>query len=167
MLAVFGLVHMMLIFYGDIMLTYGLVGILLAAMLTLSSKTLRIIAYSILVVFTAMGVMGAYASLYFDATSGFLEADPTLSLDTPGAYFSSNMSMAVGMLSMQPIAAVQLLSLAVIGYVWARERVLIDVKRHRRTLITWTIIAAVIVGIYWQDVRPAIRDVLDNSSGSW
>ncbi|MCG7455977.1 DUF2516 family protein [Corynebacterium sp. ACRPH] len=29
------------------------------------------------------------------------------------------------------------------------------------------IIAAVIVGIYWQDVRPAIRDVLDNSGGSW
>ena len=29
------------------------------------------------------------------------------------------------------------------------------------------IIAAVIVGIYWQDVRPAIRDVLDNAGGSW
>lgn len=33
-------------------------------------------------------------------------------------------------------------------------------------LILW-VVAAVIVGIYWQDVRPAIRDVLDNSSGSW
>lgn len=29
------------------------------------------------------------------------------------------------------------------------------------------IIAAVIVGIYWQDVRPAIRDVLGNAGGSW
>lgn len=29
------------------------------------------------------------------------------------------------------------------------------------------IIAAVIVGIYWQDVRPAIREVLDNLGGSW
>ena len=29
------------------------------------------------------------------------------------------------------------------------------------------IIGAVIVGIYWQDVRPAIRDVLDNASGAW
>lgn len=56
-LALFGLAHMCLLFYGDIMLTYGLVGIMLAAMLTLSSKTLRIIAYCILVVFTAMGVM--------------------------------------------------------------------------------------------------------------
>lgn len=33
-------------------------------------------------------------------------------------------------------------------------------------MMLW-IIAAVIVGVYWQDVRPAIRDVLDNSSGSW
>lgn len=32
--------------------------------------------------------------------------------------------------------------------------------------ILW-VIAAVIVGIYWQDIRPAIRDVMDNSSGSW
>ncbi len=29
------------------------------------------------------------------------------------------------------------------------------------------IIAAVMVGIYWQDVRPSIRDVLGNASGSW
>ncbi|HIW95369.1 MAG TPA: DUF2516 family protein [Candidatus Corynebacterium gallistercoris] len=29
------------------------------------------------------------------------------------------------------------------------------------------VIAAVIVGIYWQDIRPSIKDVLDNSSGSW
>lgn len=34
------------------------------------------------------------------------------------------------------------------------------------TMMLW-IIGAVIVGIYWQDVRPAIRDVLDNSGGSW
>ena len=33
-------------------------------------------------------------------------------------------------------------------------------------MILW-VIGAVIVGIYWQDVRPAIRDVLDNASGSW
>lgn len=151
-LALFGLAHMFLLFYGDIMLTYGLVGILLAAMLTLSSKTLRIIAYSILVVFTAMGVMGAYASMYFDATKGFPEAEPTAALDTPAAYLSANLDMAVGMLGMQPIAAVQLLALAIIGYVWARERVLIDVASHRRTLVTWTVIAGLIilcVGLPW------------------
>ena len=29
--------------------------------------------------------------------------------------------------------------------------------------LAW-VAAAVIVGIYWQDIRPAVRDVLDNSS---
>lgn len=29
------------------------------------------------------------------------------------------------------------------------------------------IIAAVIVGIYWQDVRPGINDALGNAGGSW
>lgn len=151
-LALFGLAHMFLLFFGDIMLTYGLVGILLAAMLTLSSKTLRIIAYIILGLFTAMGVMGAAASAYFDASSGFMEAPPTATLDSPGAYFSSNWSMALNMLAAQPFAVLQLLSLGLIGYVWARERVLIDVHAHRRTLITWSVITGLIVlcvGLPW------------------
>ncbi|WP_426705889.1 DUF2516 family protein [Corynebacterium auriscanis] len=29
------------------------------------------------------------------------------------------------------------------------------------------IIAAVIVGIYWQDVRPGVNDALGNAGGSW
>lgn len=33
-------------------------------------------------------------------------------------------------------------------------------------MMLW-VVAAVIVGVYWQDVRPSIKDVLDNSSGSW
>lgn len=151
-LALFGLAHMFLLFYGDIMLTYGLVGILLAAMLTLSSKTLRIIAYSILVVFTAMGTMGAYASIYFDAGAGMIESAPTATLDSLGTYFSSNAQMALGMLAAQPFAALQLSALSIIGFVWARERVLIDVASHRRTLITWTVIAGLIilcVGLPW------------------
>ncbi|WJY97011.1 DUF418 domain-containing protein [Corynebacterium fournieri] len=151
-LALFGLAHSFLLFYGDIMLTYGLVGIALAAMLTLSSKTLRIIAYIILGLFTAFGTFGAVASVYFDATEGFIESDPTITLDTPAAYFSSNFSMAVGMLGLQPFAALQLLALALIGYVWARERVLVDVAAHRRTLTTWTVITGLIVlcvGLPW------------------
>ena len=35
-----------------------------------------------------------------------------------------------------------------------------------RVEMLW-IIAAVIVGIYWQDVRPSLKDVLGNAGGSW
>ena len=151
-LALFGVAHMFLLFYGDIMFTYGLVGILLAAMLTLSSKTLRIIAYTILGLFTAFGVAGGIASFYFDASGGFNQTEPTVTFDTFGEYFSSNLDMALGMLAVQPFAAVQLLSLAIIGYVWAREQVLTDVHAHRRTLITWSVITGLVVlcvGLPW------------------
>lgn len=37
--------------------------------------------------------------------------------------------------------AIELFALAVIGLVWARERVLFDVHAHQRTLTTWTWIA--------------------------
>lgn len=151
-LALFGVAHMFLLFYGDIMFNYGLVGILLAAMLTLSSKTLRIIAYTILGLFTAFGVAGGIASFFFDASGGFNQSEPTATFDTFGAYFSSNLDMALGLLVAQPFAVVQLLALAIIGYVWAREQVLIDVHAHRRTLITWSVIAGLIVlcvGLPW------------------
>lgn len=150
-LALFGLAHMCLLFYGDIMLTYGLVGLMLAAMLTLRSRTLRIIAYTILGIFTALGMMGALASLYFDPAAG-AASEFTAALTTPGAYFSANFTLAVEMLGSQPVATIQLLPLAMIGYVWAREQVLIDVASHRRTLITWTVIAGVVivcVGLPW------------------
>ena len=93
-------------------------GILLAAMLTLSSKTLRIIAYVILVIFTAMGVMGAFASLYFDAGAGIIESAPTATLDSLGAYFSTNTQMALGLLAMQPFAALQLSAAGVLPAEW-------------------------------------------------
>lgn len=150
-LALFGLAHMTLLFYGDIMLTYGLIGLVLAVMLTLRSRTLRIIAYTILGIFTVFGVMAALASLYFDPTGGAL-GGLTSDLTTPGAYFSANFTLAVEMLGSQPIATIQLLPLAMIGYVWAREQVLVDVASHRRTLMTWTVIAALIVlfvGLPW------------------
>lgn len=150
-LALFGLAHTFLLFYGDIMLTYGLIGIVLAAMLTLRSRTLRIIAYSILGIFTALGVLGAIASVYFEPTGGAL-GEPTATLTTPGAYFSANFAVAVETLDSLPFGVIQLLPLGMIGYVWAREQVLVDVASHRRTLITWTVIAGLVVacvGLPW------------------
>lgn len=150
MLAVFGLVHMMLIFYGDIMLTYGLIGMLLAVGFTWSGKTLRIISYLVLGLLSAMGVAGAYMTLYFEGDSGAMDRPGDFS--SLSTYFAGNFDGGLIMLASQPFAVIQLGALATIGYLWARERVLIDVKRHRRTLITWTVIAAVIVvgvGLPW------------------
>ncbi|WP_157672482.1 DUF418 domain-containing protein [Corynebacterium mycetoides] len=47
-LAALGLIHMLALFYGDIMLTYGLIGVLMALLFTVSAKWLRLIAYILL-----------------------------------------------------------------------------------------------------------------------
>ena len=149
-LALFGLAHMLLLFYGDIMLTYGLIGVLLALMFTLSGKVLRIIAYTILTCFTLLGTLGAAATYFFEDTAA--------GMDSPGdfaslsAYFAANFRGGLLMLVNQPFAVAQLGALTIIGYLWARERVLIDVAEHRKTLITWTVIGAAVVlciGLPW------------------
>ena len=48
-LALFGLIHMFGLFYGDIMFIYGAIGVVMAFLITLSSTWLRVIAYAILI----------------------------------------------------------------------------------------------------------------------
>ena len=151
-LGVFGLAHMFLIFYNEIMFAYGLVGVGLAVVYRMASKSLRRIAYVILgcfAAFCASGALGAFYG-YFDphSTRDQLSTD----LTTFGAYFSTNAHSAVGYVQGIWFIAIELFALAVIGVVWARERVLFDVHAHRRTLTTWTWIAVAVVllvGVPW------------------
>ncbi len=151
-LALFGLAHMLLLFFGDIMLVYGLIGTVMALLFTLASKWLRVIAYVVLAGSVLLGALGA-AGTYFvpDADIPDMRV-PTTELTTWGAYAAENFSAGGMMLVSAPFAVVQLLGLAILGYVWAREGYLVDVDKHRRTLVTWALIAAAIVlfvGLPW------------------
>lgn len=151
-LALFGLAHMMLVFFGDIMLTYGLVGIVLALVFTWPAKRLRIIAHTILALFAAFATLGAAVTLFVDGDFGGMQLTPTAAHTTAGNYLGANISLGLTMLFSQPFAVLQLSALAAIGYLWASERVLIDVSSHRKTLITWVWIAGaiiVLVGLPW------------------
>ncbi|MCG7297256.1 DUF418 domain-containing protein [Corynebacterium afermentans] len=151
-LGAFGLAHMFLLFYNEIMFAYGLVGVGLAVVYRMASKSLRRIAYVILgcfAAFCASGALGAFYG-YFDphSTRDQLSTD----LTTFGAYFSANAHSAVGYVQGIWFIVIELFALALIGMVWARERVLFDVHAHRRTLTTWTCIAAAVVllvGVPW------------------
>lgn len=151
-LGVCGLAHMFLLFYNEIMFAYGLVGVGLAVVYRMASKSLRHIAYVILgcfAAFCASGALGAFYG-YFDphSTRDQLSTD----LTTFGAYFSANAHSAVGYVQGIWFIAIELFALAVIEVVWARERVLFDVHAHRRTLTTRTWIAAAVVllvGVPW------------------
>ena len=151
-LGAFGLAHMFLIFYNEIMFAYGLVGVGLAVVYRMASKSLLRIAYVILGGFAAFctsGALGAYYG-YYDphSTRSQLSTD----LTTFGAYFSANAHSAVGYVTGIMFITIELFALALIGLVWARERVLFDVPTHQRTLTTWTRIAVAVVllvGVPW------------------
>lgn len=151
-LALFGLAHLVLLFFGDIMLSYGLVGVVMAFMLKLSTKHLRRIAYWILGIFAAFGVLGTAAQWFFEFDPTEIGLTPTAELTTFGDFFSSNLQMAVFVLPSLPFQVVQLAALSILGFVWAQEGVLTDVAAHRKTLKTWTWIAVaiiVLIGVPW------------------
>lgn len=154
LLALFGLLHKVLIFFGDIMFTYGVIGVLMALVFTFKTKTLRIIAYVLLGLWTAFGLLGAFGATFAPEglEIGFSASTNTSELTTPAAWFSTNLTEAASALAATPFAVLHLGALALIGFVWAREGTLVDVSTHRKTLTTWTWVAGVIivvVGVPW------------------
>ncbi|OHF41763.1 DUF418 domain-containing protein [Corynebacterium sp. HMSC074A01] len=155
-LALFGLAHMVLLFYGDIMTMYGFVGLILAAMFALSTKVLRIIAYTCLGIYVLLTSLIGVTSLFLPEFAHEMAESsiPTMNAEatTFGAYFADNLGGAGEMLISTPFILLELVPLAAIGYVWAKEGVLVNPQAHRRTLWTWTFITAAIilcVGLPW------------------
>lgn len=152
LLAVFGLAHGFLLFNQDIMLVYGLMALAMAWCLTLSTRTLRRIAYWFFggyAVFAGSGAVAAYI--------GYLNLLPssrpmTRELVTFGDFFARNVRGEVAALGQIPLMFFGLTGVFLIGYIWAREGVLSNVSAHRRTLTTWVVIAGVIIvfiGLPW------------------
>ncbi|SDL57369.1 Uncharacterized membrane protein YeiB [Corynebacterium mycetoides] len=151
-LALFGLAHMLLVFYVDIMFIYGLIGVILALLFPVQSKSLRIIAYIILVGSALLSTLGA-VGMYFAPDIGVPASRvPTTEITSVGTYFAENARAGGMMIASTPFAVLQLLGLAIIGYVWAREGYLVNVDKHRRVLTTWVLVAVAIIlliGLPW------------------
>lgn len=151
-LALFGLAHMFLLFYGDIMLYYGLIGIVVAMLFTLSNRWLRIIAYTALLINGLFGTASAVAMYYFQAPMEDLVPTPVTELTTVSAYYAENFWSSLVMLVGAPFAVLQLGGLVLIGYVWAREGYLVNAAAHRGVLVRWVILGAAVallIGIPW------------------
>lgn len=152
LLALFGLAHMFLLFHGDIMLYYGLIGAVVALMITLSSKTLRIIAYIALGIHALVSTIGAVGVYFYAPPKELDHLTPTPELTSVSAYYAANTDSALSMLANAPYAVFQLGGLVILGYVWAREGYLQHPDEHRRVLWTWVCVAAVIalgIGVPW------------------
>ena len=141
MLALFGLAHMWLLFSGDIMLTYGLIGVLMALFLRVRSGVLYVIA----------GIILGLSCIVYSLVAVFFYGTP-LDLATPApdassfaTYFAGNQEFAIYMFFSQPLVVIQLGALSLIGFVWARDGVLTDVNEHARTLWIWVAVAVAVV----------------------
>jgi uncharacterized protein len=131
-LGAFGLVHLLLLFDGDILLPYGLLGLALALLLRFRDRTLLLAAAAASVVFVAFSAPDGLADV--DPTGGLLpfdEADPL------GA-FALRLAQGLFLLLGAPLAVLALLTPAVLGVVLARRRVLERPAEHVR-LLNWTI----------------------------
>ena len=148
----FGLAHGFLLFDGDIMFLYGLMGVALALVFMFSTRVLRRISYWFFGGFAAFTTSGAIAT-YFGYFNPMPTSRPmTGDLVSFGDFFARNMRGEVAALGQLPMAFLGLVGVILIGYIWAREGVLASVSAHRRILITWVVIAGVVIvfiGLPW------------------
>lgn len=149
LLALFGLVHMAFIFWGDIMFMYGVAGILIALMVTFSDRALWWIAgiLGFLHIVGSLLVLTVPADL---AGTGFSLGDvPT---DSYPDYLKLSLMMVAAQVASTPAQQVMLLPLAILGFLAARHRVLSRVDEFRRTL--WSAVGValaviLLVGLPW------------------
>lgn len=125
-LIVLGAVHGVLLFSGDILGWYGLVGLLVAALLGRTDRTLLVLGA--LWVVPASAVVGLiYSRPSADGGRGFLwsfeVADPALALGLRAIEWV-----------MAPFGLLPVLTAALVGVVAARHRVLEEPHPHRRLL---------------------------------
>lgn len=146
--------HLVLLFSGDVMFLYGVCGVAIAVLMSLSDRKLSIIAWIPLFIIALIGIAalfkieqttGADAGS-FGALGGVADADtyPELIVAKLKVF-----GLAVATL---PVQAFFCFSVMLIGFVWARKGVLADVPTHRPLLTRWFIVALVIsfgVGLPW------------------
>lgn len=123
-LIVFGALHIVLLFEGDILLSYGALGLVLAAMFAASDKVFRVVGWSTLVVFVVMaGVDGLGGGA---GDTSWLPFDQRTVL---GDLLWRVIALA-GLVFTAPFTVAMLLPLAAIGTLLGRRRVLEQPERH-------------------------------------
>ncbi|MDN6312507.1 MAG: DUF418 domain-containing protein [Corynebacterium casei] len=153
-LAVFGAVHLLLIFYGDIMFYYGLSGMIIGLLLTMRDKVLSIISYVII----GLTFVGSLAFLLWGLISG-IDMSAFTSAGIAGTDYSTlggllqynAITFGLG-LTGYPFYLIAYGPIMLIGFTWARRGVLADAASHRKELIAWTVFGWIIIlgiGLPW------------------
>ncbi len=168
MLALFGVLHMVFLFWGDIMMMYGLIGMLLSTMIAMRTKTLMVLAGVIFAVATLCSI-GVGLLIDFTDFGRALMGDPATVAETfTSSTYVGSMGFGALALLMQlvgaPFQIPALLPLVIIGFVMAREGLLLDASHHRKALV-WSaavgmgcgIVTGLIYGLSLVGVLPALE----------
>lgn len=140
MLAIFGALHMVFLFWGDIMLAYGLIGLFMACLIAVRTKVLLWVAGTLFAVTNLVALAGV---LLLQAVLGSGQLQELLNggsgdLLQVTSYWSvllNGLIVLLGSLLGVPLQAFMLLPLMLLGFVLAREGVLAEPARHRRVLV--------------------------------
>ncbi len=152
LLALIGVGHLVLLFYGDIIVQYAVIAMVLIAMITLRDRTLMILAWVLLGLQLLVMSGVAVAMMLYPGMTDLNFSPEDLRIGNYAEYLGFNAFGLLGTLGSLPLAALMLGPLMIIGFVWARRGVLVDVDRHHRLLRIWVGVAAAVIlliGLPW------------------
>lgn len=151
-LALFGAVHLVFLFYGDIIFFYGLVGMLLALVLTWKNRTLLWVA-GIMYALSLLVMIGAavLTANFPEETAASLLAATSIADSYPEMVIDNLLILVFSVLGFV-FQAFMYLPLMIVGFVAGRAGVLQNIAAHRRLLWTWvgvTIAVVLLIGLPW------------------
>lgn len=148
-LGLFGVAHMLFLFFGDIMFLYGICGIILGLLMGLSNKVLTILAWIALAINAALSLLFLLFTIAMP-DAGLAGTDMSEYVNG-GAIETSypdmlaeNLQSLTTSITTLPLQLFIYLPVMMIGFVWARKGVLDDVDAHRPLLIRWLVVAVVV-----------------------
>lgn len=147
-LALFGALHCLFLFMGDIMMLYGMMGILIALVLSLSDRGLMIVAYVLFGLTVLSGIGMGIGTAFIDTSK--IDVGAFSSAQSYWELLGEQAFMVVAQLFSLPFTGFMVLPVMLVGFVWARRGTLAG--GHRRELWIWTAITAAIIlfiGLPW------------------
>lgn len=148
-LLAFGFVHCIFLFWGDILILYGVLALILIIFIHASNKAL-LIAAAILYALNIVSNIGL--SLFM--TPELLEAGGEFmpAAESYGGWVLFGLFMSFNYLLSAPVLLFSMLPVMILGFVAARKRIHQQAASYLRMLWTWVVVAGVVIvgiGLPW------------------